>query len=198
MPPTQFTAAQWRPLINKLAPQVWGKGFTIAGISIEDWTQAQVQAESGGNPNAVSPVGAQGLLQLMPFTAKELGVTSPFDPEQNLRAGMLYLKQQYDHFPEIPGDLDRLMFSYASYNCGRGFLNTALQIAESDRINEHWRWSVLAWYLMHRECTVAMRSPSYRDVWRYTAGICGTVTKLVPSAELTNLLGAPFNPTEET
>ncbi len=74
--------------------------------------RAVVRAESDGNPRAVSPKGAQGLMQLMPATALSLGVTDPFDPSQNLRAGTLYLRQLLDRYH---GDLDK---SLAAYNAG--------------------------------------------------------------------------------
>jgi hypothetical protein len=54
---------------------------------------AMMQNESAGNPNAVSPAGAQGLMQLMPGTAKDLGVTDPFDPRQSIMGGAQYLSQ---------------------------------------------------------------------------------------------------------
>lgn len=59
---------------------------------------AKVNAESGGDPNATSPVGAKGLLQLMPATARSLGVTDVNNIAQNLDAGAKYFKQMYDQF----------------------------------------------------------------------------------------------------
>lgn len=73
-----------------------------------------VATESDYNPTAVSHAGAQGLMQLMPETAQELGVQDSFDPLQNLLGGSRYLKQllvKYD------GDLDHAL---AAYNWGQG------------------------------------------------------------------------------
>src|SRR5215471_2828071 len=71
-----------------------------------------VAHESGWNPDALSPVGAQGLTQLMPATARGLGVTSVNDPVQNLRGGARYLKQQLDAFG---GNMN---LALAAYNAG--------------------------------------------------------------------------------
>lgn len=73
-----------------------------------------VSTESSFQPDAVSPAGAQGLMQLMPETAKELGIDNSFDPQQNLLGGCRYLKgllQKYD------GDIDHAL---AAYNWGQG------------------------------------------------------------------------------
>ena len=60
---------------------------------------AVIEVESGGDASATSPVGAAGLMQLMPQTAQALGVSNPYDPAQNVRAGASYLRQLLDRFP---------------------------------------------------------------------------------------------------
>ena len=62
---------------------------------------AVVQAESGGNPNALSPKGAAGLMQLMPATAADLGVENRFDPEENIASGTRYLSNLIDRFKSV-------------------------------------------------------------------------------------------------
>lgn len=76
--------------------------------------EAVVSVESGGDPNAVSPAGAQGLMQLMPDTASSLGVLNSFDPVQNIDGGVRYLSQLIDYFG---GDITKAL---AGYNAGPG------------------------------------------------------------------------------
>lgn len=78
-----------------------------------DLVLRQMQQESGGNPKAVSPKGARGPMQLMPGTAKDLGV-DPNDPYQNITGGVTYLKRQLDAFG---GDEAKAL---AAYNAGPG------------------------------------------------------------------------------
>lgn len=97
-------------------PTDWrARGIQIAqeeGVD-PDLFDRMIQQESGWDPKAVSKAGAKGLGQLMDGTAKDLGVTDPFDPEQNLRGSARYLAQQIKEFktPEL---------ALAAYNSGPG------------------------------------------------------------------------------
>ncbi len=98
------TMAEWDPII--------GHGSRISGLD-PGLIRAVIRVESNNDPLAISPKGAQGLMQLMPGTQAHLGVTDPFDPRANVEAGSLYLRRQLDAF----GTLD---LALAAYNAGPG------------------------------------------------------------------------------
>jgi len=111
-----YTAKDTASLIER----VRGKWESlISGISErygvdKDLVTAVIARESAGNPNAISPKGAKGLMQLMDGTARDMGVSSSFSPIENITGGVKYLKSMLDSFN---GD-ERL--ALASYNAGPG------------------------------------------------------------------------------
>jgi hypothetical protein len=106
-----------------------------------DWklVAAVIRVESNFNPKAVSPKGAQGLMQLMPATQKEEGVVNPFVPEENIRGGVHYLKKMLDAFQ---GDLE---LTLAAYNAGIGRVQ-ALQAVPAIPETRQYVAKILALY----------------------------------------------------
>jgi soluble lytic murein transglycosylase-like protein len=104
-----------------------------------DLVRAVVQVESGFNPRARSAKGALGLMQLMPATMQEFGVQNPFDPADNVRAGVAYLRQLLDRYD------NNETLALAAYNAGPGavdrhgqtvppYAETRNYVAQIDRI----------------------------------------------------------------
>jgi soluble lytic murein transglycosylase-like protein len=111
-----------RPAITKITPPASGSSINLNAI-VDQASRAHdvdpllvhsiIKQESNYNVHAVSNKGAQGLMQLTPSTARMLGVSNSFDPQQNIEAGVKYLKYLQDLYKD-----DRL--ALAAYNAGPG------------------------------------------------------------------------------
>jgi membrane-bound lytic murein transglycosylase F len=110
---------RYRPFIKDAARK---SGF--------DWCliAAQIYQESRLDPLALGPNGSQGLMQILPLTARSLKVSNPFDPVASIKGGVAYLKSLYDMY-EGADETDRLMTALAAYNAGPGHVNDAKRLA---------------------------------------------------------------------
>jgi membrane-bound lytic murein transglycosylase F len=96
--------------------------------------------ESRWKPTAVSPRGAQGVMMLMPVTAKKMGVTDVFSPDENIMGGARYLAYMKERIPQRIRDPDRTWLATAAYNIGIGHLEDARIITQMRKKNPD-RWS---------------------------------------------------------
>ena len=117
-----------------------------------DWRllAAQTYQESKFQPRARSWAGAMGLLQLMPGTAREVGVRDPYDPEENVGGGVRYLEKLSSQWEsEIPDPDERLKFVLASYNTGRGHVQDAQRLTEKNG-GDPRVWDEVAYWLLQK------------------------------------------------
>ena len=98
----EFVPARFAPALNRAA-QRWSVSATLLA--------AQIFAESGFNPFAVSPAGAQGIAQFMPGTARGIGLADPFDPAQAIDAQAHLMRDLLRRFGAVP-------LALAAYNAG--------------------------------------------------------------------------------
>lgn len=107
-PVIEFVKAGKPKSIDEIVAEIASKFVIDANL-----VKAIIMAESNCNPNAVSPKGAQGLMQLMPSTAKDLNVTKPLDPRENIVGGVKYIKG-------LMASYGNLELALAAYNAGPG------------------------------------------------------------------------------
>ncbi|MGB0838335.1 MAG: transglycosylase SLT domain-containing protein [Flavobacteriaceae bacterium] len=107
-----------------------------------DWRYlaALIYTESKFDHNLESWAGAQGLMQLMPVTAKAYGVQDSFDPEQNIKAGIQHLDWLEEYWKsKLPEDVDVKPYILASYNAGQGHVNDAISLTQYlGKDPNHW------------------------------------------------------------
>lgn len=128
-----------------------------------DWRliAAQVNKESQFNPKAKSWAGAKGLLQVMPRTAREVGISNLKKPENGLRAGLKYMTWINGQLSdELPPDV-RVWFTLAAYNAGLGHLKDARNLAVKQGLNpDRWFGNVEKTFLL-------LSKPKYNKKARY-------------------------------
>ena len=133
-----------------------------ASIHKLDWKliTALIVQESGFNEYAISPAGAKGLVQLMPETAKELGVTDPYNAEASIAGATRYLRSLYDLYPES-SHANRVRIALASYNGGRG------HIKDGQKITLHQNGQPNQWESLrsHLGLLTEKDSKLHADVW---------------------------------
>ncbi len=116
-----------------------------------DWRllAAMCYQESGFDPQAVSSMGAMGLMQLMPATADAMGVPSDkrFDPEQNIAASARYIRKVSQSFSDIKDSEERIRFTLAAYNGGVGHVQDA-QMLTRKAGRDHQVWQEVAPFIL--------------------------------------------------
>ena len=124
-----------------------------------DWRliAAQMYQESQFDPEAVSYAGAEGLMQIMPATANELGVENLYDPKSNISAGVKYMKILRDQFEqELPLE-DKTWFTLASYNAGFARVKNARTLADKMGLDSN------RWFGNVEKAMLALSKPYTRD-----------------------------------
>jgi membrane-bound lytic murein transglycosylase F len=145
-----------------------------------DWrlVSALVYQESRFDPLQRSWAGAQGLMQLMPGTARELRVSNTADPAQNLRGGTRYLARMHEKWESIPDSVQRIKFALASYNVGLGHVLDAQRLADKYGADpSQWDDNVEDYLLMlsqrkyYRDPVVKYGYARGREPYRYVRDI---------------------------
>ena len=141
-------------LFRKYSKRYFGPAF--------DWHhfKAQALAESGLDPLAKSPVGARGLMQLMPGTYKIIQTNAPHlgsieDPEWNIAAGIMHSRGLWHRWKDAPSDDERLRFMFGSYNAGEGPILRARKAASAKQLDPR-KWN-----------NIEVVAPTVQR-WRYT------------------------------
>jgi membrane-bound lytic murein transglycosylase F len=145
--------SQWDELIVRNAAIIGWDWRLLASVMYQ---------ESLFDPRARSWAGAMGLLQLMPATAREVGVTNPYDPEDNVAGGARYFQWLENQWVNDIADPDqRLRFILASYNVGRGHVQDAQRLAEKNG-DDPQRWEDVSHWLLLKSKREVFTDPVVR------------------------------------
>ncbi len=136
-----------------------------------DWRlmAAQCYQESCFDPKAISWAGARGLMQIMPSTASELGLSMSaiYEPEPNIKAATRYIQDLTQKFSEVPNFNERQLFVLAAYNGGYFHIQDAMALAQKNGKNPY-KWKDVAYYVL------ALQQPRYYNdpvvKWGYMRG----------------------------
>ena len=131
--------------------------------------RAVVQVESAFNPRAISRVGAMGLMQLMPATAREFGVLNAFDPVENIRGGVAYLRQLLDRYS------NNEELALAAYNAGPGAVDKHNQTVPPYRETKNY---------VKQISRITQTSLSNRDLGETRANQIYKVTEIIDGREV--------------
>jgi len=129
-----------------------------------DWRLlvAQMHQESRFNPNATSMAGAKGLFQVMPRTAKELGIKNVHIPEQGIKAGIRYMDWVRDRMIKNDVQEEQLIwFTLASYNAGAGHVRDAMRLAKQKGLRSD------IWFENVEQAMLLLSQPKYAAKARY-------------------------------
>jgi soluble lytic murein transglycosylase-like protein len=137
-----------------------------------DLVHSVIKAESNYNPNAVSPVGASGLMQLMPATARQLGVLNAFNPKDNIEGGVKYLRYLQDKFQDP-------VLALAAYNAGPGSVEKYNKTVPPYRETQDY---------------VVKVAKNYRDAKKSKAAAASVASAPAPVAEASKEPEAPKEP----
>jgi len=146
--PVKTETKDYETIINKYAAE-----FSLDPKLL----QAMIRTESGFNPKAVSPKGAQGLMQLMPQTALRLGVNNPLDPEENIWGGARYMRYLLDTFGTTAEDT--LILSLAAYNAGENLVQSLGRVPNFRETNEYVASIIQRYGKTKMEVPIAAASP---------------------------------------
>jgi membrane-bound lytic murein transglycosylase F len=131
-----------------------------------DWRLivAVMLQESQFHPKKVSPAGAKGLMQMVPRTAREVGVQDLFDPAESIRGGTLYLSRLIDRFSKDLPLSSRIRFALASYNAGYGHVTDGRRLARREGLDPN------LWYGNVEKAMLWLQKPEYYRKTRF--GFC--------------------------